>query len=283
MAVQIWLLVACLGTVLGATGETFHLFSWSKIPQQQLMNAIAADPALQTILSSPGGHISPTVTPMSTTVPTPTITPMSTTVPTPTIASTLAIVPTPATVPTPTTAPTPTIAPTPTMIPTQQPSGSTTANPAVLDAGFEIPSLGHGKYQYRPAGSYWTFSGNAGIAANGSLLTYNNPDAPQGMQVAFLNKIGSFEQKINFASGSYYVSFYAAQRYKKRQDFQVLIDGYVIGTFIPSSIKYTLQSTNSFTVTAGEHVLSFQGLNSQGENNTAFIDAVAINAQSGTS
>ncbi len=63
------------------------------------------------------------------------------------------------------------------------------------DAGFEQPSVGAGKFQYDPAGSPWAFSGNAGISANNSGFTSGNPPAPQGTQVAFLQKTGSFPRQ----------------------------------------------------------------------------------------
>ena len=234
-AVQIWLFVACLGTVLGTTSEILHLIPWQNTPSQQL-GTTARHPTGQTILS-----------PQSTPSP-------------------LAVYTSPTMTPTPSLTP----------IPTQVLLGSTTGNPTVDNAGFEIPSLDYGGYQYNPAGSYWTFSNSAGIAANGSPLTNNNPNAPQGTQVAFLRGTGSFCQTINFTARSYYVSFYAAQRNKNTLDFQVLIDKHVIGTFTLSSLKYKLHSTNNFTVTAGQHVLRFQGLNSNGGNNMALIDAIAI-------
>ena len=146
----------------------------------------------------------------------------------------------------------------------------------MADAGFETPSLGYGNYQYSPTGSRWTFSSGAGIAANGSAFTSSNPNAPQGTQVAFLQQTGLIRQKISFAAGSYQISFYAAQRKKNNQDFQILIDGQVVGTFTPDGAKYKQYSTGSFTVGAGSHVLTFQGLDSNGGDNTAFIDAVTI-------
>jgi hypothetical protein len=42
---------------------------------------------------------------------------------------------------------------------------------------------------YDPAGSPWKVTGTAGLASNGSAL--NNPQAPQGRQVAFLQQSGS--------------------------------------------------------------------------------------------
>ena len=240
-AVQIWLFTAFLGTVLGTASEIFHLIPWlNTLPQQ--LGTIVRYPTGQTKLS-----------------PQPSLSPL-------------------AAHPTPTITPTPTMTPTPSLTPTltQVSLGSTAGNPTVNNAGFEIPALGYGGYQYSPTGSYWIFSNNAGIAANDSPLTNNHANAPQGTQVAFLQGTGSFSQKINFPAGSYHILFYAAQRNKNIQNFQVLIDGHVIGIFILGSLKYKLHSTNSFTITAGKHVLCFQGLNSNGENNMAFIDAVAI-------
>ena len=83
------------------------------------------------------------------------------------------------------------------------------------DPSFENPSVGTGPlaYQYRPTGSAWSFSGSAGLAGNGSDFTSGNPNAPQGSQVAFLQKTGSISQAVNFATaGSYVISLSAAQR-----------------------------------------------------------------------
>lgn len=242
-AVQIWLLVACLATALGATSEILHLFTWSN-DHSQHSDTIAIHPVRQIVSSpqatssSPGVHPSPTITSTPTATPTPLLTP--------------------------------TIAPTP------SPPPLPTGTPTVADASFETPALGQGGYQYSPTGSDWTFGTGAGIAANGSTLTSNNPNAPQGTQVAFLQGTGSFSQTISFRAGSYQISFYAAQRKKNNQNFQVLIDGHVVSTFTPSGFKYKPHSTSKFTVSTGNHLLSFQGLNSNGGDNTTFIDVVAI-------
>ena len=113
---------------------------------------------------------------------------------------------------------------------------------AIGDAGFEQVQVGAGHFQYRPTGSAWTFSGNSGIAANNSAFTSGNPPAPQGTQVAFLQTTGSFTQTVTgWAAGSYVITFDAAQRgnyQASRQDFQVLVDGVVVGTFTPSGTSY---------------------------------------------
>jgi hypothetical protein len=56
----------------------------------------------------------------------------------------------------------------------------------------------------------------------------------------------------------------------------VLIDGSVVGTFSPSSTSYQSYSTAAFTVTGGTLTITFQGLDSAGGDNTAFLDAVTI-------
>src|SRR5262245_9826821 len=67
----------------------------------------------------------------------------------------------------------------------------------IADPGFETPSLRSGDpfapfYKFTRSGSPWTFSppetGGAGLASNGSA--FNNPPAPQGSQVAFLQQSG---------------------------------------------------------------------------------------------
>jgi hypothetical protein len=75
------------------------------------------------------------------------------------------------------------------------------------------------------------------------------------------------------------LTFDAAQRGNygvSKQNFEVLIDGSVVGTFTPSGTSYQGYSTVVFTVTAGTHTITFQGLDSVGGDNTAFLDQVAV-------
>ena len=150
---------------------------------------------------------------------------------------------------------------------------------AIGDPGYEQVAVGPGNFQYRPAGSPWTFAGGAGISGNNSGFTAGNPPAPEGAQVAFLQETGSFSQVVTgWAAGSYTLTFSAAQRANSqasRQDFRVLVDGVVVGTFTPSGTSYQSYTTAAFTVAAGSHTITFQGLDTAGGDNTAFIDAVA--------
>src|ERR1035437_4488653 len=71
-------------------------------------------------------------------------------------------------------------------------------------------------HRYNPSGGSWTFSGSTG---NGSRLIGNgsaflNPNAPQGVQAAFVQEHGTISQAISgFTPGTpYMISFFAAER-----------------------------------------------------------------------
>ena len=150
---------------------------------------------------------------------------------------------------------------------------------SIGDPGFEQVVVGAGQFQYGPTGSPWGFTGSSGISGNNSGFTSGNPNAPQGAQVAILQQTGSFSQTVTgLAAGSYVLTFEAAHRGNNgvsKQDFEVLIDGRVVDTFTPSSTSYQSYSTVAFPVAGtGTHTIKFQGLDSAGGDNTAFIDAV---------
>src|SRR5262249_51776013 len=151
------------------------------------------------------------------------------------------------------------------------------------DAGFEAPVGGTGSvndFVYNPTGTPWTFSSTSGVAGNGSGFTSGNPNAPDGSQVAFLEYQGSISQVVNPGSGSYMLSFQAAQRgnfNQGGQSFKVQVDGAVIGIFTPKGATYTSYTTNSFTLTAGPHTITFAGLNPQGYDNTVLLDSTSLN------
>jgi hypothetical protein len=158
-----------------------------------------------------------------------------------------------------------------------------TATTGLQQGGFETPNVGtgaFGDFTYDPTGTAWTFSGHAGVAGNGSGFTANNPDAPQGSQVAFLQDTGSFSQSVTLAAGAYNLTFDAAQRgnwQASTQTFQVLVDGNVVGTFTPADTSYSALTTSSFTVGAGAHTVTFTGLDPNGGDNSALIDVVQLN------
>src|SRR5262249_42921406 len=73
-----------------------------------------------------------------------------------------------------------------------------------------------------------------------------------------------------------------AQRRSNVQDFQVLVDGASVGSFTPSGSSYQAYTTAAFAVSAGSHTITFQGLDTAGGDNTAFIDVVALKGVGGT-
>jgi uncharacterized delta-60 repeat protein len=145
------------------------------------------------------------------------------------------------------------------------------------DPGFELPSAG-GAYLIDPAGSPWTFTGIAGVAGNGNTVTYQNPNAPQGVQVAWQQGGGTISQAVTFAAGSYTVAFQAAQRASvpSNSTIRVQIDGQTVGSVTPSGTSYAPYSTPAFTVAAGSHTLAFVGV-ATADGSADLIDQVSIN------
>jgi serine/threonine-protein kinase len=155
----------------------------------------------------------------------------------------------------------------------------------IQDPGFETPQVGTGTHAFaaRPAGSPWTFTGGAGVAGNGCGYTGGNPNAPQGTQVAFLQGTPSrISQTVQFKAGAYTLSFQAARRasFGNNQTFQVRIDDAVVGKFTTSGTNYVTMTTDNFTVEAGAHTITFEGLNPLGGDNTALIDMVTLSSGS---
>jgi len=153
------------------------------------------------------------------------------------------------------------------------------------DNGFESPSVAGG-FTYGITGTPWTFSaksGNngSGIAGNGSAFTSSNSNAPEGVQVAFLQGTGSSisQALTGLVSGANYtVTFSAAQRATTNingQTWQVQLDGNVIGSYAPpQSATAYIDYTASFTATATSQTLAFVGTDTRGGDNTIFIDNV---------
>jgi hypothetical protein len=163
------------------------------------------------------------------------------------------------------------------------PAAVAATNPTgILDFGFESVKLAAKTFRYGPAGSAWVFTGSAGVSANGSGFTAGNPAAPQGSQAGFLQNKSTATETVNLAAGSYTLGFSAAERVNKasNETFLVTVDGKVVGSFNNlSGGAYQSLSTSSFTVTAGNHTISFQGTNAYGGDNTVFLDQVTLTQQ----
>jgi hypothetical protein len=122
----------------------------------------------------------------------------------------------------------------------------------------------------------------SGITANNSLFTTGNPNAPQGIQSAFLQGLGSISQAISgFVPGlKYTVTFAAAQRATFQhggQTWSLKVDNTVIRNFstLVTATNYADFTTN-FTATAAIHTLAFVGTDLLGGDNSVFLDNVRI-------
>ncbi len=87
----------------------------------------------------------------------------------------------------------------------------------------------------------------SGIVANGS--GFGNPNAPEGLQAAFVQELGVVSQSIpGFVRGTNYtITFSAAERGGNSQSWNVKIDNTVIGSYNPgSSAASYADYTNNF-------------------------------------
>ena len=158
---------------------------------------------------------------------------------------------------------------------------------AVPNFGFEIPSLS--TYAYAPSGATWTFTAlsgtsGSGISANGSAFTIGNTNAPQGVQVAFLQGTGTISQMLTglLAGATYQVTFAAAQRNniygaQTGQTWEVRVNGATIGRYTPPEAAQSyLDYAAAFTAAAGPQTLAFAGTDANGGDNTVFLDNVQL-------
>jgi hypothetical protein len=153
--------------------------------------------------------------------------------------------------------------------------------------GFETPVTS--TYQYAPTGGSWSFTplsgtSGSGISANGSAFTSGNPNAPQGVQVAFLQGTGSISQALMglIVGAIYQITFAAAQRNniygaQTGETWQMKLAGKTIGSYAPpeSAQSYVTYSA-TFTAPAGNPTLAFVGTDANGGDNTVFIDDVQL-------
>ena len=127
----------------------------------------------------------------------------------------------------------------------------------------------------------WTFGGGAGLTAPSTA--FNPPDfAGLFSQAAFLQGAGSsVSQLVNgfLDSETYKASFYLGSRFNDSNDgnqtVTVLIDNIAVGQYaLSSSTPFSLITTDSFSVAAGAHNLTFAG-SAEGDH-TAFFSGVSL-------
>lgn len=154
----------------------------------------------------------------------------------------------------------------------------------VRNSGFENSDVGANdfySFRYNPAtvaGTQdWKFEGFSGITGNNSGFTFNNPSAPEGKQVGFVQMTGVVSQTVSFPTGGWYqLSVLAAQRGSFNaadQVVQVYLDDNYIGTLNPHSSTFQNFSFPLPTV-GGAHVLFFRGTATS--DCTLLIDRVVI-------
>jgi hypothetical protein len=180
---------------------------------------------------------------------------------------------------------------------------------SLVNDGFEVPNLGAGADAYGygsaeaaaagfptrgvPGAPGWTFTGTAGIAANGSGFgvtgaSNGNHDGTTSTsgQAAFIQwlaanpfPVDSISQTIGgFDDGLAAVTFSLEQRPGiGNNPINVRLDGQDLGTYLASSSSsFDTITTPFIPVTAGSHTLSFIGTSHTGDDNTQFIDNVSV-------
>jgi len=155
----------------------------------------------------------------------------------------------------------------------------------IAGSGFESPAVVG--FNTNPPGAAWGFRpphdrDQSGISANGSGYTGDNPNAPEGTQVAFLQGKGVISQTLSglVAGKKYRVGFLAAQRQSfqtKGQTWDVAIDGKPVASFDPpQSAEAYVEYSITFLARSPAQILSFVGTNLREGDNTVLIDEVKI-------
>jgi hypothetical protein len=139
--------------------------------------------------------------------------------------------------------------------------------------GFETPVLAPNQdFQYAPTNAAWTF---AGSKESGSIGIDRPQDgAPEGAQLAHINRNGRISQTVHFEhGGDYELLLMASSRSLVKANTQILIDDAKIADF-PAPRK-CIPYVFRFSVPAGEHKLTFarSGLDQSG---LGYIDDVRI-------
>lgn len=171
---------------------------------------------------------------------------------------------------------------------------SASAADTLENASFETNNLGGSSYNYVNTGltaTGWDFTGSTGIARDGSawgastgsgsyyaFIQDATPNAPQNT-----GSISSISQSFSLSSAANLsFSFDLAQRFHTsggNQTIFVSLDGNTLGSFSP--IMTTANSWQSFSlaanaISAGSHVLSFTGNNTNTGDSTVFLDNIAL-------
>ena len=132
-----------------------------------------------------------------------------------------------------------------------------------------------------PTGSPWTFTGSAGRRRQRLRLHRGHPHAPEGAQVAFLQADGLVQPDGARLGRRHLPDQLPGRPAGQLPGGQAGLRG--AGRRQPSSAPSRPSGTTTrptrpppFTVAAGSHTITFQGLDTADGDNTAFIDAVSV-------
>lgn len=154
--------------------------------------------------------------------------------------------------------------------------------------GFENPNLGTGQFQYWSSSdptalnsSGYRFTSGTGISNNQAGFTQNNPNAPQGTQVAFIQAAtGHVRRSINITKATHYrFSLKAAIRNQSnaRKKLRIFVNDIELGEYTINSINYEEQVSLPIFLPVGTHTIKIEGSNfTSGTNYTVLIDDIQL-------
>ncbi len=167
----------------------------------------------------------------------------------------------------------------------------------IQDGGFEAypvataPGVYSGDGYVYPGGTLgsWTYGGDAGLVDAMSPVFFGGAPRQgyEGAQFAFIRGDTGFVSQTFFTSSErlFSLSWREGSRPKMgdaegEQSYDVLLDGIALASFAtPTGQDFLQRSVTGPLLAAGtDHILTFQGTNLDGDDNTAFIDAVALAA-----
>ena len=154
----------------------------------------------------------------------------------------------------------------------------TASSDQVSDGTFATPVLAASSYVTATNGSPWQFSGLSGITANGSAITSGSANAPSGTQAAFIMNGSSMTYNVYLDADTYSLSSVrpAPKAQSQNQQIEILQStiSRSVGSCPPAPVR-RLPAPN-FTVGAGMHTITFQGVNPPSGQSTVLIDNVSI-------
>ena len=157
----------------------------------------------------------------------------------------------------------------------------------IANGSFESPQIAS-SVVYSTTATSWSFSsvtGVSGISANGSAFTAQSPATTDGRQVALIQGEGFAAQSISASVATSCTASFIAEQRTENQDatgirLSLELDSVAVWSdAAPYKVikgRYTTIATSSFMVSAGSHTLRFHGRNPAANDNTVFIDSVAL-------